>query len=317
RWEKQLKSRDAEGEAIVKDAPSYTALKATSEVARSLYLLSRNPIPRASTEIDQRLGEVKRLLNTYGTDPLLQRRIDLLRQYATACIVERLRTLPTGAGLHGKLTDLGDGRVRIEYSFNGEDELSDWVQVPRESMPVQLTSKLTAGSVQAFKGALLGSGNMYLRFPRIFQGDVSVRYFFHFREPGGAYVTPRMLWIFGETADGNYAACDPMGDIYVRYSEPEDSRSMHPKQRAPLDWNQDAEIGIELKSGVVTTSFNGKPVATLENVPVKGGSMGLFTEMDLTFAVSRIVLEGRLDARQDASERNALIADELRKLGFP
>lgn len=317
RWEKQLKSRDAEVEALVKDAPSYAALKATSEVARSLYLLSRNPIPRTSAEIDQRLGEVKRLLNTYGTDPLLQRRIDLLRQYATACLLERLRSTPTGVGLHGKLTDLGDGRVRIEYSFDAEGELSDWVQVPREFMPVKPSGSATGGSVSAYKGILAGTGNLYLRFPRVFQGDVSVRYFFHFKEPSGAYVAPRLLWIFGETADGNYAACDPMGDIYVRYSEPEDSRSMRPKERAPLDWNQDAEIGIELKSGVVTTSFNGKPVATLENVPVKGGSMGLFTEMDLTFAVSRIVLEGRLDARQDASQRNALIADELRKLGFP
>ncbi len=317
RWEKQLKSRDAEVEALAKDAPSYAALKATSEVARSLYLLSRNPIPRTSAEIDQRLGEVKRLLNIYGTDPLLKRRIDLLRQYATACIVERMRSLPMGAGLHGKLTDLGDGRVRIEYSFDSDPEVADWIQVPRESMPLQPAAKVPAGSVRASKGVLTGTGGMYLRFARTFQGDVSVRYSFHFKEPDGAYGTPRMLWILGETPDGSYVGCDPMGDIYVRYSDPEDSRSLRPKQRAQLDWNQDAEIGIELKSGVVTTSFEDKPVATLENAPVKGGSMALFTEMDLTFSISRIVLEGRLDARQDASQRNALIADELRKLGFP
>jgi hypothetical protein len=317
RWEKQLKARDGEAESLVQDAPSYAALKATSEVARSLYLLSKTPIPRTSAEIDQRLGDVKRLLGTYRADPLLQRRIDLLRQYATACIVERLRGLPPGAGLHGKLTDLGDERVRIEYSFANESEIADWIEVPRESRPLQPSAKVPAGSVRVSQGALLGTGGMYLRFARSFGGDVSVRYSFHFREPNGAYGTPRMLWILGETSDGSYVGCDPMGDIYVRYSEPEDSRSIRPKQRGQLDWNQDAEIGIELKSGVMSTSLDGKPIATLDTVPVKGGGMGLFTETDLTFSVSRIVIEGRLDARQEAGQRTALIGDELRKLGFP
>lgn len=317
RWSKQLKEESAQAAALRQDANQYAELAQTALVARELFVLSKQALPRSEAEANARLESIRKLLSKHLRNQLLMRRIEALRQLAITCYVERQRAQPAGSGLKAPIEKLADGRVRLVYDFDKADEWEDWSAVAEAELPMPFEKGSKPGSYTVRKGAIVSTGSSYYRLRIGFVGPVKVSYAFHFLETAKKYRAPRFRWVVLETPGKAQVQCDPAGDLYLEDKINDDFRNVHPDQRVNFSWTEDALVQLEAGAGSVRALLDGKEVGKLEDIALKSGAIGIYTDSELSIIISKITIEGRIDPEQDQLLQREKIEKDLRDLGFP
>ncbi len=322
RWERLAKEAGAGGAELRADAEEYRGRMRTARVARELYELSHQPLPREEKPAAACLERVRALLAAGNGSGLLVRRLDALRQLALSALAARASEKGLGALLHGKWTPLADERGKLVYEFDDPAEEQDWIAVPgfqkseRDSMgAIGIDESATHFTVA--KGAFSGAGSAAYRLAVGFFGPVTLRYSFRYLQVKTSYTMPYFAWLLCDDEQDSAYRSPPTGDLYVEDHAHFDVRGKLTPDRPTFDWGKDWNIEFAYDGTNLAAKLQGKPRATLPAGQLTRGSVTLLVHSQLPVVFQRVEIEGRLDPSSLDRLRSTWAAGELKKLGFP
>ena len=322
RWEKLLKDDSPAGKALREDGASYAQLQRAAQTARELFELSRLPLPRGSSDAAACLERIKHLLVSGAGSGVLERRTESLRQLARAALAAQVQGAGPAAFLHGKWTELEQGRGRLVYEFESADEGEDWVKLPgylareRKSYP-QLGHSEEKSSFAVERGALRGVGAAVYRLRVGFKGPLTLRYSFHYEDTKQAYASPYFYWLCCDDGAGAYYSASSNGQAHIEDLKHGVSRTQSAPDSHAFDFDVEWNAEFSFDGQQLQTVLQGAPRASLPAGQLTQGWVGFVAHSDLPIVIQRVELEGTLDPATLAVLQESWAARSLRALGFP
>jgi hypothetical protein len=294
RWKKLLKPEGAEAAALLADARSdYPGRLQLGEAMAKIAALADRPPPSTPKEADQRAQAFKHLLTELSGTSIVARKRAQLRAHAQAVFERRFDLTGPSSVLAGRLETLGAERVRITYAFDDPKELADFSTdlYPKIASRSLGTTQAKDVPFQVSRGALIALGQATLRTLYDLEAPLSVRYDVEFEKAEAE----RMAFYLaaGIADDGaehfvwavnldSLQMLDHSGWATSAVNESEFVLG----QAYPLELRHDGREARLL--------CNGKEQARLGVEARQWGALFLRANTDLSLAIQKLVIEGRL-----------------------
>ncbi len=127
KWKKLLKGDDPDTASLRSDAENdYAGRLVTGRCAFELNALAALPAPTDSTAAGALLARIEAIQRDGRSLPVVQERRDALRELARGAHGVRFDAQGLDLALKGKVTELGDDRIQVFYTFDDPAELEDF-----------------------------------------------------------------------------------------------------------------------------------------------------------------------------------------------
>lgn len=296
----------------------YEGWLAMADTVDILVALSEAGLPEREDEARTCVGRVQRLLAEHGSLDIVRVRHPALLELAhrAQSLLFEKDGLPEV--LHGKLEDLGDGRVRLSYDFDdpaqGQDfepvaylDAQRWKDSPKaeDSTPFHVAD-----------GVLAARGAVCSRHLLEFDGPQIVRLRYVFRTPREAFDNRiRSLLGICDDRSQSYVAADLQGGLTIA-----DRGATYLQQvDAQGQVFMDTEHAIELvHDGAerVRTSFDGQPAAEASCGPRLAGGLFLWVNSECAYEVVSLEIESRITPASLRGLRQEWVLERLKALGL-
>lgn len=323
RWERLLKDESAAGKALRTDSAWLSGALRVGQLARAIEDLAHAPAPANTAEHTATLAAIGKLLEAAPLEhPLLAARVPQLRECALSSLEPLADAIEPASFLHAKFESLGGGRAKIVYDFQAPEELADVTLLP--GFDAQLRKSLgDAPIVEADAKAVLLKGSLELtgcaawRIGIPFTAPFTVQVKLRWEDRSDALLGVRHMFVrvcddeqgsrlqfHGSgtmevyDAKSGYKHYAPVGDWTYYMGSANTWRIDHDGKE--WHWSRD---GAERVKGVTAG--------------LKSGSLVVFVHGRETLCLESLEIVGAFDAAACAPQRQAWIAAELAKLGFP
>jgi hypothetical protein len=246
--------------------------------------------------------------------PVVRERAGALRALAGIAQGARFDALGLGAALKGKVTDLGGGRVRLEYAFDAEAELADFVRDDGYLLEHRKRLLAVPDDVQdEFRvkdGSLRCLGKAARRLALPFGAPLSVEYEVVLDAPKSGEPTGFFFFV-GVCDDGarRFAWCSNFGDL-EDWSDPREVRQALAQTERAVELGRTYTMRLA-HDGERLTSFRD----TVEMASIEcrrtSGAVFLWLQTGMPLGMRRFAVEGRVDAAALAKLRAAWVAAQL------
>lgn len=298
KWDKFLKGDNDALKSIKADAEGIDAILRAGHGLQAIAVLAANP---AATDIDSAekiLADVENVRQKAMGTAAYDERIEALKALTQSSLEIRANSTELADLLSGTVTDLGDGRVRIEYTFDEASHLDDFMVQPllmSQRFPEDQTQVEEADSyVKHEKGRLAFFGRVgiihHLQFEGQMAGEFEITYSDEIGDVAGPF--PLMHMGIAATADGDRRsavmdfrgaeAVTDKGRIYFYAKEPE-----------PLEGGETYSSQITIEGETMTSSVDGEPFDTFEEIGEAFGAAFVTAQVPQDNYLERIAFEGR------------------------
>jgi hypothetical protein len=304
KWEHLLKDDSEGARALREDAHTwYPETLKTAQAAEALGELAKIPEPKAKKDAEKLFAAVKALVATYGDLPLVQRKIEPLRQLVGSVIVRTYSEEDPAKSCHGVWTTLGNGLVDIVYEFAKPDEAEDFRRVPNyltslHESQTPTVKKEDASSWAVSNGDFVGTGSAAFRHFAELEVPIVVRYDVLFREgPTKSPSAPAFTFMVAACDDGNgsYAGCINFGNLSVVDRETKNYKTL--AEDEPAFAKKVYHLELQDDGNTVTTFVNGKKKFESPASGRRRGAVLLWFHVDHTLSVQRLEIQGKIDPR--------------------
>jgi hypothetical protein len=313
KWSKLLKDDGAESVALRADAEAdFAPLLRAGRCIAALEALSGEPDPVGLAAADALLARVD-ALRAEGL-PVVRERAAALRTLAGIAHGARFDALGLGVALKGKVTELGGGRVRLEYAFDAEAELADFAR--DDGYLLELRKRLLAvpddvqDEFHVRDGSLRCLGKAARRLALPFSAPLSAEYEVSLDPPKSG--EPTGFFFFVGVCDNGarrFAWCSNFGDL-EDWSDPRDVRQALAQNERAVELGRTYTMKLTHDGERLTSFRDTVEVASLE-CPRTSGAIFLWLQTAMPLNVRRFAIEGRVDAAGIAKLRAAWVAAQL------
>lgn len=323
KWEHLLKDESEGARALREDAHTwYPAVLKTAKAAGALNELATMPEPKSKKDAEKLFAAVKALVSAYGDLPLVQRKIEPLRQLVGSVIVRTYSEEDPAQACHGVWTTLGNGLVDIVYEFTKADEAEDFRRVPNYLLPMHesqtpTVKKEDASSWAVSGGDFVGTGAATYRHFAELEVPIVVRYDVMFREgPSKSKQSPAFTFMVAACDDGNgsYAGCINFGNLSVVDRESKSYKTLAEDEPAFL--KKVYHLELQNDGNTVTTFVNGKKKFESPAAGRRRGAVMLWFHVDHTLAVQRLEIQGKIDPRWPEKAKMDYYRARLEEMGL-
>ncbi|MFN0007281.1 MAG: hypothetical protein ACKVXR_05185 [Planctomycetota bacterium] len=304
KWQQLLKDESAGALALREDARSwYPEMLKTANAAVVLNEIAAMPEPKTKKDAEKLFAAVKALVAAYGDVPLVQRKIEPMRQLVGSVIVRTYAEEDPAKACHGVWTTLGNGLVDIVYDFTKADEAEDFRRIPDYLVPLHesqtpTVKKEDASSWAVTGGEFVGTGAAAYRHFAELEVPIVVRYDVLFREgPSKSPSAPAFTFMVAACDDlnGSYAGCINFGSLSVVDVESKSFKTL--AEDAPAFAKKVYHLELHNDGNTVTTFVNGKKKFESPAAGRRRGAVLLWFHVDHTLAVQRLEIQGKIDPR--------------------
>lgn len=334
RWYPYILAGDYKSDRLAKDASSeardlredakswYPALVRTGQAAQELSALAQSAEPKAKGEAEALCTRIQGLLGTYGDLALVAGKVDELRQLASFCVDRTFSDASIAELMHGAVTLLGEGRVKILYTFKKPEEaedfkkrvgyLADWIK------PANYTDRSEKDSIWTVAdGALTGRGAASYGLDLGLAAPMSLRCDYKFiPQMAGKIRSVEMLAGVCDDHKGSFISCSHSGRLDVQ------DRVEGYVQQSPLVKSQVVQLEqvyhmeIDHDGTQVTTFMDAEKKNQLPCGPRTSGGVFLLMRAEGGIAITRLEIEGRIDPSSTKPLKTSWVAKKLAGLGF-
>lgn len=322
KWEKLLTDKSAPSESLRADARDwYPTTLRTGEVALLLDELAQTAQPRTPAAAVAAFGPVRAIVAGYGDLPVVQRRLQRLRQLATTIALATYDDKDPRDLVHGSFLSMGDGRVHIVYEFEETAEAQDFrkdegflSEFRAQLDPTKYDEAASKWEVQG--GELTGSGAACYRHMLGFSAPMTVRYDLRFARPHGRSThSPSFLVGICDDRAGSHVMLANFGDLIVndpgtRYTQ----RCTNEVEK--IKYGKVYALEVQNDGTNASTWLDGKKLC---EVPCKGrtsGELFLWFHTDLRISVQRLEIQCKIDPAALEARRVAHVRTKLSEMGF-
>jgi len=313
KWSKLLKDDDAEAIALRADAEAdFAPLLAAGHALTELEALSAAPDPVGLEPADALLA---RVTNLRGSDlPFVRERDAALRALAGIAHGARFDALGLAAALHGKVTELEDGRIRLEYGFDAEDELLDFASDPGYLKEHRKRLMRVEGEVRdemwIHDGSLRCQGSAVRRLVLPFAAPLTVEYDVSIDPPESGELAAFHLFVgVCDNAAELFAWCSNLGDLEVWRARRDVKQAIAKRERG-IELGRTYPMKLVHDGERLTAWCDREEVASIE-CPRKSGAVFLWAQTGMRVNVRRLSVEGSVDADGLAELRAAWVEARL------
>jgi hypothetical protein len=321
RWQRLLKDDDPAERELRDDAEEwYPGILRLGRVARALSELARGGLPQDRVEAQAVLDRVAGLAEQRELE-VVEQRAEAIRTLAREALAHFFDGAARSAVVSGSFESLADGRVRLAYEFDAEEETADFVRRPgylgnwRESL-VELERSEAESSFAVDDGAFGGIGS--LCYVHRFELTAPIRLTVRVRYGSGARGGDiAFLWL-GLCDDGEEAfiLCGSDGGMSV--SDPATRYFEHTTDDKPYDVDPSAlqELVIDHTGDKVETFLNGEPRYEIGAGPRKSGTAFVMTHSNVSIELASFEIVGHLAPGQLERLQAEWIESELVRRGW-
>lgn len=322
KWEKLLTDKSPASLELRADAREWypTALR-TGEVALLLDELAQMPQPRTPTAARATAEPIRAIAASYGDLPVVQRRLQRLRQLATTIALATYDDKDPSDLVHGSFLSMGDGRVHIVYEFEQLTEAQDFRKdvgfLPEFRASLEPTKYDEAASSWVVQGGeFTGSGAACYRHVLGFSVPMTVRYDVRFsRPPGRSTHSPSFLVGICDDRAGSHAMCANFGDLIV--NDPGNRYTQRcTNEVAKIKYGKVYALEIQNDGTNASTWLDGKKLCEVPSKGRKSGELFLWFHTDLRVAVQRLEILCKIDPAALEARRVGHVRTTLAELGL-
>ena len=300
KWTKLLKGDDPAVTSLRADGEAdYEARLRLGRCVAELNALAALDDPATPAEAQSLLTRIDALRSGGDAPELMAERAEPLRNTAALAWGMLFEQEGLGSLMKGKVKELDGGRVQIEYGFDEEAELEDWVVIDRYMRGLRKQLPELEGDKHENKfwvkgGSLKSRGQTALRHALPFEAPMKVEYDVQINPPkdtkdsGGA-----LFFHVGLCNDMNYrfAWASLMGSLEV-WEDRDDRNLVLPEDGFGVRLGRAFTVKLEHDGETVRLS-QGKSTIEAECGPTSG-SVFLWGHTDLSVSLKRIKIEGRV-----------------------
>ena len=314
-WMKELSASNPEEQALKADGERTAAILDSGRAAQQIEALSKAPLPATAAAGESLLEHIRSLRADSGREPLVIARAGTLRQLAAWALAPQFETKGLAAlGIHGTAKSLGDGKVRIRWSFDHAEERDDFVEAPfppSESWRDGLVTTEKESFARIGGGQLKARGARFWRSKLAFDAPMSVIVNERYEDPHVADDAPFPFSALGVTlcddgADSRIVTVN-MAGIRVR------DRGSFEQDNEPTSYDLETDYEVRVDHDGKRATIR-SPGFVERSVPVLGrssGYVGLVTWTDMTVDVLDLTVEARLAPQSLLPLRDAWLETEL------
>lgn len=209
----------------------------------------------------------------------------------------------------GKAKAEGGGHLKIQYSFDEEAQIADWVPCTQPALAKMLASAATQAStwgVQMGRLSISSSGARAHLAP--WTGDIAVTVSCDTieREDAKTGAYPGLIAGILDDGKGSFVCNDGTGGVRRFYP---DGRSPRDGAGSPEDlprWegSKPHQIKVARTGPRVYAMLDGKEIGSLEEKERKSGRVFLFASGDVNFLVGEISIAGKIDTESTWYQEN-------------
>jgi len=304
KWEQLLKDDSEGARALREDARTwYPEVLETASASVALNELAAMPEPKTKKDAEKLFAAVKALVAAHGDLPLIQRKIEPMRQLVGSVIVRTYAEEDPAKSCHGVWTTLGNGLVDIVYEFTRAEEAEDFRRIPNYLVPLHESQTPTVkkegeSSWAVAGGDFVGSGWAAYRHFAELEVPIVVRYDVLFREgPSKSASAPAFTFMVAACDDlnGSYAGCINFGNLSVVDIESKSFKTL--AEDEPAFVKKVYHLELHNDGNTVTTFVNGKKKFESPAAGRRRGAVLLWFHVDHTLAVQRLEIQGKIDPR--------------------
>jgi hypothetical protein len=325
RWDRKF-DREADGAAALEQALQEGLAERiqAAHLHAHLRILACTPAPTAPFEAQALLALCREAtgLERSGAlaENLWQSARPALAQLAGSCwsfLFER-------AGAEGLVSvpiqPLGDGRIRLTYDFNDAGEIADFVPAGDyllERSRDLFTLQSPQSTMAVAGGEWRGRGHAVFRHPLVLQPPLRVRYELVYGRPRPGK---------GRESTVLVGICDDGAGSYVGAWDLFDLEAIDiPSRRIETDYEQGPRSLKSAQAYSIELRHDGKHAELLVDGESKArvaadartsGALILLVHSEVTVAIRRLELEGRLDPGAMDTARELWVAGQVRGMGF-
>jgi len=296
-WPKLLRTESSKDEALRLDAEKdYPNRLEKGEIVVRLLEAADLPLPEDAKAARHTLERIEVLLasDRTGSSVLIEKARPVLADLAEIAHLQILGESSLEGLLGAEVTDLGQGKVRLSYSFKKAAELEDFEY--SRYLPGLYTAPGRDGnpfSVTA-GGALQARGQGCLRSSYALTGPITVRYKLGYRD-----VESTFEFRLGICDDGyeSYLAAFDLFSLFWSETKMSTSADLASAPGRHVVKIGDTTYSMELRydaAGTAQLLCNGQQMTTLSGCPRKEGAVFLWVDIDGRIEVDDLVIEGTL-----------------------
>ncbi len=321
KWKKLSLPSTPEGRALKEDAEStYPMLEPLGIAAVALQDVEQRAAPTSADEARNCVAAIQALWETHKTVPLIAARSATLAQLA-CCMYDVIgESLDVGALVHVPVTKLENGRIALKYSFDSEDEASDFVVCDEYLAGLRREDPAVGDSGSPFAVAahqFRGQGAQCSKHVLDFTAPMTLRY--TMRWELGDTNLPDAAWdaragLCGDAYENALVFSIPQFLFLVKNGAYEDAAQL----RSPREFHLDGTYHVELHHDGSKLSVNvgGQNVGSLSTASQTAGRIFFWIHSDYPVSISDVEIEGQLEDSSLSAARHAWAMLQSEALGI-
>ncbi|MAF67033.1 MAG: hypothetical protein CMJ84_15420 [Planctomycetes bacterium] len=289
KWDSKLPKNDPSAESLRAHAPEYPERIAEGERIARLGALADAPPPENPASARALIDEMAALLADRGRSRVVARSVAGMRPLARLCAESVSAHLPLPEMLAGRVRELGDGRVRVRYEWQSQDELRDFA--PFDRLP-GIASSAASPSVHVPSvgaGVLRFGGQRGFRHRLRLEGPMSASY--TVRYPQGGAPLYSALGV-GEADAGKIVLCSTIGSLIVMDARGAGARRID--DAGGIELKRAYSLELTLDGRAASVARDGETVATLDAASHTGGELFLWFDTGPQVEFGELCIEGTM-----------------------
>jgi hypothetical protein len=321
KWAKYLKGDKKIVNVIKEDADDIESILRAGHGLHAIATLASNAAPTDLASAEKILADINIVRQKAVGTAAFDSRVEVLQALTLRALEVRADATELSDLLSGKVTDLGDGRVRVEYSFDDPSHLDDFqiqTLLMAQRFPKDQTQIEEADSyVKHDKERLAFYGRIGIIHQLQLEGQMSGEFEVTYSDEIGDVAGPFPLIHMGiaATPDGDRRAAvmdfrgseavTDKGRIYFYAKDPE-----------PLDSGETYSSQISIDGEVMESSVNGEPFDPFEEIGEAFGAAFVTVQVPQENYLESLAFEGTPRATSMKSLRRHWVSKRMELMGW-
>jgi len=324
-WDKGLPQASEPGNLLREDAGAdLERLVRYGHAIERLHEWAMIEMPENTRDRKKLFRAVTELALDYRDVPPVEERQSQLRDFAARLLGAVFDAEGLSGILNGDVKYLEDGVVRITYDFDSAKETEDFTKVVgyldhRRADRFKLKQTEEESSFAQKGGNFEGRGAVCYRYLLEFEAPLKLEYeLLYGRARPGKGMLANFLMGICDDGEGNYVGCFDLYDLevineptaYVVTNYHEGERPIQAAKTYKITLRHDGESKVTLEVG-------GELQREINCGPLRSGGIFFWVHSEISVALKRLVIEGKVSAEHQSKARESWIAAELLDAGFP
>jgi len=322
RWDRGLDEADPDARALVTDARGgLDELVAAGDAMARLAALARSPLPESVESARALNADISRLFEDCGELDIVRAKFESLRNLSLQAWRKVYEEEGLAKLLKGEVEFLDEGRVRLSYDFEDDEQLEDF-----QSRPNYLADHKTFegkspddSTLKVRKKALHGDGSLCYEHILGFEAPLEVEYEIKYGKTKRKNRDAQSTFIMGICDDGaeSYVIAYDMYDLEAVDKASKHTATAFEEGERDIDVKKSHELVLSHDGeSTVTLEHNGKEVRTIDAGERRAGSVFFWMNTQVPIEIDEIRIEGKVIETVLTRLQNEWVAEQLEGMGF-